>query len=281
MVTAPVDSGAPIIGKVDLIKQPSPGGFILGSPPTPLQAFVFLGIYTGAEEPAPSADATSFTGNGIAIARYLKARLLEDVNLWTRPDGKRWADSSKTASSDHSSPVPIRTVIDSSAASPSKSHSPQKLSPSPLSVSSVSPTLDEFAMLPTKLRLRLDGERSEMVNDAKSSQKKAQIELAFNNCVKLFKTLSAAHEATSRRFRTPAIFCESNGEGFEVVWYPGLTVLVRATSIRCYDGNSPTPGVDLSSSISTVFDQVSNWLRNQSDFERVPIDEETDTEDDL
>lgn len=275
MVTAPVDSGAPIIGKVDLIKQSSPGGFMLGSPPTPLQAFVFLGIYTGAEEPtAPQSS------NGIAIARYLKARLLEHVNMWTRPDVKRWQEESKTVSSDHSSPVTIRAVTDSPSSSPSKNQSPQKLSPSPLSSSSVSTMEELLALLPTKLRARLDSERKEMLNNAKSLliRKGEQIEQAFNNCIKLFRNLSTILESLDRRFRTPAIFSENNGEGFEIVWYPGLTLLVRATSIRCYDGKSPTPQVDLSSSISTAFDQVSNWLQQQSDFDTVPIDEETDPE---
>ena len=87
-------------------------------------------------------------------------RLNARLSAWSLRRGK---------SVDHSSPVPIRTVIDSSAASPSKkSPSPQKLSPSPLSTSGVSSTMDEFALQPTKLRLRLD----EMLNDAKSSQRK-------------------------------------------------------------------------------------------------------------
>lgn len=168
-------------------------------------------------------------------------------------------------------------VTDSPSSSPSKSHSPQKLSPSPLSASSTS-AVDELASLPTKLSARLDGERKEMLSNAKSLAKKEQIELAFSNCNKLFRNLSTTLESSDRRFRTPAIFSESNGEGFEVFWYPGLTVVVRATSVRCYDGKSPTPCVDLSSLPGTVFDAVSNWLCQQYDFDTVPIDEETDTE---
>lgn len=270
MATAQVDSGAPVIGRVDLLKQGNASSWAVLNPPSPLQPFVFLGIHTGAEShPVESG------GGEMAIARYLKAHLLTDVNTWTKPDKQRWEEKLKTETSNHSSPLPARRPL--SESSPPSSPSKQQVSPlsstsSPQSASSV--LMDDISMLP-KLRMRLERARTEMQSEG---SKKEQIEIAFGYCSKFLQALSTMLRLSGFRFRTPAIFSESNGEGFEVVWYPGYTVLVRATSLRCYDGKSPTSVLDLSFSMDAVFDRVSSWLRQQPDFATVPVDEESDTD---
>jgi len=113
-------------------------------------------------------------------------------------------------------------------------------------------------------------------------------------CFEIF-TSCADHFQYSKgkRLRTPAVFCHSEPDHCEMIWYPGYTISVWEDSIRCYDGSGdvfeykspygtmssdgvykPLPGCYMH---SLGGDELTGWLlKTLPEDQSTTLDDETD-----
>lgn len=85
-----------------------------------------------------------------------------------------------------------------------------------------------------------------------------------------------------KRLRTPAIAAAYGGV-FEIVWWPAITIFVRSTSVRCFDGRTPHPRLEYEFAASRMpaaaLEGIAQWLRSE-DHDATIWTEEGDVTDD-
>lgn len=216
----------------------------------------------------------------MALTRYLKAHLLTTVNGWDKPGEQRWGDTFRVQSSDHASPLPDRRNLKSSVPfppSPTKSPSCEDASVSPAGV-----TAHLLSHVPAKQSQRLHSARQGLSEQLEGNIL-PKVELAYCQALHILNHLNRGFALAGRRFRTaPAILGDERAAGFEVVWYPGLTMIIGPSFVRCFDGKRPEPQLSWNQTplADGNLDQILDWLRRQSKLPVEDAEEKTDEDTD-